>query len=72
MPIKSKLEGYGKSGETVVHRLISGRHTAVGDLPIFKARATSILKSVREKRATQKIGKIAIGPPGWLERVRLA
>ncbi|HSZ78005.1 MAG TPA: hypothetical protein VK775_11425, partial [Chthoniobacterales bacterium] len=33
-----------------------------------KARATSILKSVREKRATQKIGKSAIGPPGWLEK----
>jgi hypothetical protein len=37
-------------------------------LPIFKARATSMLKSVREKRAMQKIGKSAIGPPGWLEK----
>jgi hypothetical protein len=37
-------------------------------LPIFKARATSILRSIREERATQKIGKSAIGPPGWLEK----
>ena len=37
-------------------------------LSIFKTRATSILKSVREERATQKIGQSAIGPPGWLEK----
>ena len=53
----------------LVHRLISRRHTAVGDFADFQgARATSILKSVREERATQKIGKSAIGPPGWLEK----
>jgi hypothetical protein len=39
-----------------------------GFLPIFKARATIILRSVREERATQKIGKSAIGPSGWLEK----
>ena len=36
--------------------------------PIFKARATSILRSVREEQATQKIGQSAIGPLGWLEK----
>jgi hypothetical protein len=33
-----------------------------------RRRATSILRSVREERATQKIGQSAIGPPGWLEK----
>src|SRR5580693_3310464 len=33
-----------------------------------KTEATSILRSVREERATQKIGQSAIGPPGWLEK----
>ena len=31
------------SSMDLVHRLISGRHTAVGDLADYKARATSIL-----------------------------
>ena len=26
------------------------------------------IKPVREERATQKIGQIAVGPPGWLEK----
>jgi hypothetical protein len=33
-----------------------------------RRRATSILRSVRKERATQKIGQSAIGPPGWLEK----
>jgi hypothetical protein len=33
-----------------------------------RRRATSILRSVRTERATQKIGQSAIGPPGWLEK----
>ena len=34
----------------------------------LKLTTTSILRSVREERATRKIGKRAIGPPGWLEK----
>ena len=33
-----------------------------------RRRATSVLRSVRKERATQKIGQSAIGPPGWLEK----
>ena len=33
-----------------------------------RRRATSILRSVRKERATQKIGQSAIGPQGWLEK----
>src|SRR5580692_9924732 len=33
-----------------------------------RRRATSIVRSVRKERATQKIGQSAIGPPGWLEK----
>ena len=51
---------------SLVHRLISGRHTAVGDLADFQGARE--LRSVREERATRKIGQSAIGPPGWLER----
>jgi hypothetical protein len=33
-----------------------------------RRRATSILRSVRKERGTQKIGQSAIGLPGWLEK----
>ena len=55
-----------------VHRLISRRHTAVGDFADFQGACDEILGSVGEKRATQKIGKSAIGVLRvGLKRVRL-
>ncbi|MBV9644823.1 MAG: hypothetical protein JO334_14775 [Verrucomicrobia bacterium] len=38
----------------LVHRLISGRHTAVGALACFQDASDDHLRSVREKQATQK------------------
>jgi hypothetical protein len=52
----------------LVHRLISGRHTAVGDLADFQGASDEHTLIRREERATRKIGQSAIGPPGWLEK----
>jgi hypothetical protein len=52
------------SPRVFVHRLIRRRHTADGAFADFPGGVTNILKSEREERATQKIGKSAIGPVG--------
>jgi hypothetical protein len=51
-----------------VYRLISGRYTAVGDLADFQGASDERTETVREERATRKIGQSAIGPLGWLKK----
>jgi hypothetical protein len=52
-----------------VHRLISGRHTAVGHLADFEGASDEhTLIRTRGASNAENRPKIAIGPPGWLKK----
>jgi len=61
-----KIETQGEGTSTSSHKWETYRRRRFGRFS--RRRATSILRSVRKERATQKIGQSAIGPPGWLEK----
>ena len=62
----SKVRKLTMSTSTSSHKWETYRRRRFGRFS--RRRATSILRSVRKERATQKIGQSAIGPPGWLEK----